>query len=260
MQTPRAMRQGTSGDVWEKIARAGYAVSGALHIVLGVLIARVALGSNEEASSGEALSTLGETTFGAATLWAAVIALGALATWRFADALRPHDDAQDRVKALAQAIVYVGLAILAGSAALGASSGGDDRAQGVVSTVLDWPGGQALVGATAAGILIAGVVHIVNGARSTFMERLKALPPKGEPIMRRLGMAGYIAKGIALIVVGLLFGSAAINADSEDAAGLDGALKSLLDLPGGAIIVVIVGLGFAAYGLHSLVRARYARM
>lgn len=256
------MRQGTSGDVWEKGARAGYAVSGALHIMLGFLIAQIAFGDGgEEASSGEALSMLAEPTAGSVVLWSAVVAFGALATWQFADAFRPQDSAQDRAKAAAKAGVYIALALLAVSVALGASSGGgDDEAQGVVSTVLEWPGGQLLVGAVAVGVMAAGVVHIVSGAKKTFMAGLTTLPHRAEPAVRRVGVAGYIAKGVALAVVGSLFGVAAVNADSDDAAGLNGALKTLLDLPGGAVIVAVVGLGFAAYGVYSLFRARYARM
>jgi hypothetical protein len=71
---------------------------------------------------------------------------------------------------------------------------------------------------------------------------------------------GYIAKGFALGVIGVLFVYAAITADPDKAKGLDGAIETLLGAPGGAIIVVLVGIGFAAYGLYSFARARYARM
>lgn len=256
------MRQGTSGNAWEKGARAGYAVSGALHIVLGFLIAQIAFGGgDDEASSSEALSTMGENAFGAVILWVAVVAFAALAAWQLADGIRPHDDTKDRVKALGKAAVYAVLSFTAATIAMGSSDGGgDSEAQGIVSTVLEWPGGQILVGAIALGILAAGAFHIVKGAKKKFMEDLKAVPSGSGSTVRRLGMAGYIAKGVALVVAGVLFGYAAVNADADEAEGLDGALKSLLDLPGGPVIVVIMGLGFAAYGLYSFVRARYARM
>src|SRR5690554_3177334 len=256
------MRQGKSGDVWEKGARAGYAVSGALHIVLGFLIAQLAFGGgSDEASSSEALSMLADSTFGVIVLWVAVVAFGALAAWQCADALRTHDDVKDRVKLLAKAGVYAVLAFSAATIALGSSSSGDDaQAQGLVGTVLEWPGGQIIVGAVALGILIAGVFHIVTGVKKKFMEHLKAVPTGSGSWVRRLGMAGYIAKGTALVVVGVLFGYAAVNADADQAEGLNGSLEILLGLPGGPVIVVIVGLGFAAYGLYLFVRARYARM
>lgn len=256
------MRQGTSGGVWEKGARAGYAVSGALHIVLGFLIAQIAFGGGgEEASSSEALSTLGDNTFGSIILWVAVVAFAALAAWQLADGIRSHDETKDRVKALAKAGVYAVLSFTAATIAMGSSSGGgDSEAQGIVSTVLEWPGGQFIVGAIALGILVAGVFHIVKGVKKKFLEDLRSVPSRSGSMVRRLGTAGYTAKGVALGVVGVLFGHAAINANADDAEGLDGALKALLELPGGPVIVVLVGLGFAAYGVYSFIRARYGRL
>jgi hypothetical protein len=69
-----------------------------------------------------------------------------------------------------------------------------------------------------------------------------------------------VAKGIALFVVGVLFVVAAVTADPEKASGLDGALKSLIDLPFGKVILVAVGVGLIAYGLFCGARARWARL
>lgn len=261
MTTPASARSGRSGSVWEKGARAGYAVSGALHIVLGILIARIALGgSGEEASSSQALSTLGENTFGSVVLWFAVAAFGALGLWQLADGIRPHDELKDRVKSLGKAGVYLVLAFVSASIAMGSSGGGDSQTQGLVAKVLGWPGGQIIIGAVALGIVVTGVFHIVKGAKKRFMNDLRAVPHGSASMVQRLGMIGYIAKGIALTVVGVLFGYAAASADPDKAQGLDGAIKSLLDLPGGAVIVILVGAGFAAYGVYSFVRARYGRL
>jgi hypothetical protein len=57
-----------------------------------------------------------------------------------------------------------------------------------------------------------------------------------------------------------LFTYAAVTADPDKAKGLDGAIESLKDAPAGPAIVAAVGVGFAAYGLYSFGRARYARM
>lgn len=256
------MRQGSTGGAWEKAARAGYAVSGALHIVLGLLIAQIGLGGGgAEASSSQALSSLSDNTFGVVILWVAVVAFAALALWQLADAIRPHDDAKDRVKAAAKAGVYAVLAFTAVSIAMGSSGGGgDSQAQGLVGKALGWPGGQLIVGAVGLAILGAGVFHVVKGAKKKFMQDLAGVPTKSGRMVRALGTTGYIAKGIALAAVGVLFVYAAATADPDKAEGLDGAIESLLGLPGGAIIVVVVGLGFAAYGLYSFVRARYAKM
>jgi len=60
---------------WELAARAGYAVSGVLHILIGVLAFRVAFGNGgEQADQSGALSTISSTPFGAVVLWFSVVA------------------------------------------------------------------------------------------------------------------------------------------------------------------------------------------
>jgi hypothetical protein len=58
----------------------------------------------------------------------------------------------------------------------------------------------------------------------------------------------------------VLFVVAAVTADSSKATGLDGALKSLASLPFGQVLLVLVGLGFIAYGAYSVARARLAKL
>jgi hypothetical protein len=75
-----------------------------------------------------------------------------------------------------------------------------------------------------------------------------------------IGMLGYIAKGVALGVIGILFIVAAVTIDPSKASGLDGALKSLAALPYGAVILAIIGIGLIAYGVYCCARARLARL
>ena len=75
-----------------------------------------------------------------------------------------------------------------------------------------------------------------------------------------LGFVGFIAKGIALIIVGLLRIAAALSSDADIAGGLDGALQALLAHSYGTVLVTEVGVGFIAYGIFCLFRARYARL
>ena len=42
--------------------------------------------------------------------------------------------------------------------------------------------------------------------------------------------------------------------------GLDGALRSLLELPFGAVLLTLMAIGFAAYGVYSFARAKYGRV
>lgn len=79
-------------------------------------------------------------------------------------------------------------------------------------------------------------------------------------IITTVGMLGYIAKGVALGMVGILFVAAAVTFDPSKATGLDGALKSLVALPYGAVILTLVGIGLIAYGAYCCARARFARL
>ncbi len=73
-------------------------------------------------------------------------------------------------------------------------------------------------------------------------------------------MVGYIAKGAALLVVGVLFIAAALHRNSSEASGLDGAMRTLREQPLGQWLLTLVALGLAAYGLYSFARARFARV
>jgi hypothetical protein len=79
--------------------------------------------------------------------------------------------------------------------------------------------------------------------------------------VRRSGRIGYVGKGAALAVVGVLLVVAAVRSDPEQAEGLDAALHTLAGLPFGAVLLTLVALGFAGYGVYALAgRARYAKV
>ena len=62
------------------------------------------------------------------------------------------------------------------------------------------------------------------------------------------------------MLVGAIFLSAAVTSRPEQARGLDGALRTLLEAPFGAALLTVVALGFAGYGVYSVARARHARV
>ncbi|WIB36292.1 DUF1206 domain-containing protein [Curtobacterium sp. MCJR17_043] len=72
--------------------------------------------------------------------------------------------------------------------------------------------------------------------------------------------SGTSPRGVAVVIVGVLVAVAAFRSDPEQASGLDGAFDALRSMPGGSVVLVVVGLGFAAFGVYSFFRARYARI
>ncbi|MEZ0448514.1 DUF1206 domain-containing protein [Cellulomonas sp. ICMP 17802] len=255
---------------WELAARAGYAVSGVLHVLIGFLALRVAFGSPGQADQSGALSTIAATPFGGLVLWFSVLAFLALGAWQVAKAIHGGSPtsaggggggAGDRAKAVGRAVVYLALAFAALSFARGGGTSSSQQTADLTTKLMGAPGGRLLVGAVGLAIVVVGGYHVYKGWTKKFLEDLHRLPSGvAGPAVRRLGVAGYVLKGVALGIVGVLFVTAAAKADPSKATGLDGALHTLRDQPAGVALLVIVALGFVAYGVYSFVRARYGRI
>ena len=155
-----------------------------------------------------------------------------------------------------RAVVYLGIGLLAIGVAVG-SGGSSGNAEETVSTrLMALPFGRVLVAAVGAAVIAVGIAQIVKGVKQNFTEDLDQAVSQG---VRRLGTAGYCAKGVALAIIGGLFGYAAITYDPQKAGGLDAALATIRDQPFGAVLLVVMALGIAAFGVFCFVWARHAR-
>jgi hypothetical protein len=254
--------------VFEHVARAGYVVSGLLHITIGYLAVQIALGTGGgSADQSGALAALSAKPGGIVALWVAAIALLIMALWRLAEAAlgRSTDpkrqgataEAVDRVKALALAGVYLGFAYSTLGFARGAGkSTGDQNSELSARLMQSGTGTAVLIGA---GVIITAVggYHVYKGASHSFLDDLKGT---SSDVVRRVGLIGYIAKGLVLSGAGLLVIIAASLSEPDKATGLDGALKTLGSQPYGAVLLSVAGLGIITYGLYSFAMARYAKM
>jgi hypothetical protein len=247
------------------LARAGYAVSGLLHIMIGIIAIRIATGAGGgEADQTGALQEIAGTTGGAFVLWFAVVAFVALGLWQILEAIAgTSGDAKDRAgfraKSVGKAAVYLALGALTFQVVSGAGTGSQQDT--LTASLLANGAGRLLVGVVGLGIVAAGAYHVVKGWRKRFLRDLEgnAGGQAGRAVVV-LGRVGYIAKGIALGVLGGLVVAAAMTADPAKASGLDVALRTIGDQPFGAFLLAATGVGFAAYGVYSFARARYARM
>ncbi len=98
---------------------------------------------------------------------------------------------------------------------------------------------------------------MVKGWKRRFLADLEEHPGRPAEVA---GRYGYVAKGVALGVVGVLFALAGLHADPDEARGLDGALHTILKAPGGQVLLAVVSVGIGAYGVYSFFRARHARV
>ena len=265
-------RQAGDSDALENLARVGLIAYGVVHLLVAWLALQLAWGggSGESADQSGAMSTVAESPVGKPLLWVIAIGLIALAVWQAAEVLRWRQgwtaSGKTRTKALrksgkaiVKAVIYISLAVLAIRFATGGGDSSSQRQQRTTAGVFDWPAGQFLVGAAGLILIGSGAYHVYKGVTKRFLKEIDTseASPKATRVVTRLGQVGFPGKGIALAGVGALLVWAAVTFDPSKAQGLDGALRSILDLPFGQILLTLVALGIAAFGAYLFVRARY---
>jgi hypothetical protein len=255
-----AAREAGNQDALLMAARAGYAVNGVLHLLIGWIALQVAwgLGSSGSADQSGALGALASNTFGRIILWIGVVGWLALGLWQFIEAILTKEEAKERLKFVAKGVVYLVLSWSAfGFASSGGGSSSKEQSSDFTASLMSQPFGTGLVIIVALVIIGVGIYHVHKGWKRKFLEDLVEHPG---PTVEKLARFGYIAKGVALMVVGGLFVLAALQNDPEEATGLDGALKTMLEAPAGQWLLTLVALGFLAFGIYSIVRAKKARV
>jgi hypothetical protein len=185
-----------------------------------------------------------------------------LGLWQLTETVLPRvgagkDQLAERGKALAKGVVYLVLGVSASSFARGSGTSSSKQSRDVTASLMSHDGGRAAVVAVGLVIIAVGAYHVYKGLRKKFLDDLVGSPGAA---VERLAMAGYVAKGIALGIVGVLFCVAGLRHQAAKASGLDGALKTLRERPFGGVLLSVVALGLVAYGLYSFARARKARL
>ena len=264
-----AVNEATQTRVIEWIARAGYPVSGLLHLLIAYLIVRIALGFGGEADQTGALATLSHSGGGALPLWIVTGGLAALALWRFAEAVlglhpaesthahRRDSPISDRLKAFGLGLIYCAVAFTAIQTALDVSRWGKSTTAGLSARLMQSGGGKTVL--VIAGFVIAaiGAYYVHKGATRKFLNDLTV---PGGRLITVLGVCGHVAEGFVLFTVGLSVIVATHASDPAKATGLDAAVKSLGHAQFGTAILIAAATGFAAYGLYCIALTRYSRM
>ncbi|WP_350351323.1 DUF1206 domain-containing protein [Microbacterium sp. A8/3-1] len=260
-----AARTAQDSTVFRTLARVGYVVLGILHLLIGGIAISIATGGGGEADQGGAMQQIQRSPAGVVLLWIIVLGLVALAIWQIAEAVLERDpDAKKkwghRIKFLGTAAAYVAIAGTALVYALGGQSQSSDSSQSFSARLLAAPAGVALLVLVGLIVVAVGGAFVVRGITKAFTKHLELPTGAARKGIISFGVVGYIAKGIAVGVAGILFVVAALTHDPETAGGLDAALRALAGLPFGVVILWTVGAGLVLYGLFCFARARYARM
>lgn len=268
--TKAAGRDAENSEWLDHVARAGLVAYGIVHLLIGWLALQLAFGeaAKSNASSTGALRTVAQQPLGEVLIWLIAIGMWLMVLWRLTEAAFGHQDESDENKRWRKRAMSLGKAILYGTIAWtaiqiatstgsqGGSGGGTDS---MTARLMNLPGGQLIVGLVALGILAYGARLIYQGWTEGFKDHLDAEGKSGDDgsAYVMLGKVGYIAKGVAIMLIGGLFMYAAITHQAKKSGGLDQALQTVLGYPFGQAVVVAIGLGLAAYGLFCFARARH---
>jgi hypothetical protein len=271
-----------ANSAWgERLARTGLAARGAVFVILGYLVVRIAFGALGSSSTSHSASGPGVAQAIAAQpggrLMLVLLGTGLLlfALFSSTDALLHHDDERSDVKrwaarlvAAAGAVIYAGFAVYCfvtavSSAASGQNAQQSDAQQAQWSAkVLNWPAGEFWLGLLGLVLMVIAVVMAVLAVQSQFAQRLE----RGR-MSRRMwrfaivtGSIGYVGRAALFGTVGWFVTSAAIENDPQHGQGVDGAARLLADNGAGGFFLVIVAAALVCFGLYMFVEARYRKV
>ncbi|WP_433360737.1 DUF1206 domain-containing protein [Streptosporangium sp. CA-115845] len=249
------------------MARVGMACRGVLYGLIGFLALQIAFGGGsggKEADKTGAIETVAEQPFGMALLWLMVVGFTALVLWQLSEAVIGRGQTKDRVESAARTVVY-GLIVttLLGVVLRGdPGSSTDSQSKDLTATLMELPAGQFIVGLVGLGVIALGAYWIHKGWKKRFLQDLRTgeMPPKARDLAEKLGMAGYLARGVIAAVAGVFVIQAAITYDPDKAKGIDSTLRSLADTPAGPWLLGVVAIGLLLFAVYCFFEARWHRM
>ncbi len=250
----------------EIAARTGYVARGSVYISIGVVAVLAAAGLTPKAQGAlGALAAWGAWPPAVALIWLIGLGLYGFAGWRALQALLDADTLGRTPKALAaragqavSGLVYGALAVSVFGFldAIEDLHEADDQAKtaAFIAQLLALPAGEWLVMAAGAFILAAGIGNAVRALFGHFVRNLKC----DEDTARWVGFlarGGYFSRGVAFVAAGAFTLRAGWHARAADARSVGGVLEALKHQPNGKVAMVMLALGFVAFGLFAFVEA-----
>lgn len=267
----RSRRAGRSAWLGH-VGRFGLVAKGVSYVLVGVLAVAVATGAGGRATGREgALELVAHESWGKVAIVGLALGFAAYALWRLAQAIFDREgEGTDgsgiakRVSYLARAAFYGALAATALTLLDGTGSGSSEtgRAREATAEALGWPGGRWFVAAVGLGFLCAAVFNAYRAFTQKFEEKwyVDDLGEGTQRLLSAAGSVGLLARFVVFGLVGLFLVRAAYEYDPQEAIGLDGALRKLVDGAYGEALVGALAAGVLCYAVFCFAEARYRRV
>jgi len=266
-QAEQKARKVNDNPWFERGVRVGLIGYGIVHLLIGWLALQLAFGDRSGSPDQQgALQQIAQESYGDVLLWTIGIGLLFMAVWQVFEALWGHTSRDEpkrtikRVGSAGKVVIYAIVGISSIKFAMEAQSGGKSSTDSMTADLMKQTAGQWLVAAVGIVIIVVGVMQVKRGVTKSFTKDLRGDATSGTSgtAVEKFGQVGYISKGIAVGVVGLLFVWAAWDHDPKKAGGLDTALRKILDQPFGPVLLGAIALGIIAFGLYCFAWAKYA--
>ena len=265
--TTRALQRLGDSDSVERLGRFGLVAKGVSFGLVGVLAVLVALGvGGATTDRAGALRLLSKEWYGVIILVALGLGFAAYAAWRLAQALLDRDDEGNdfegwakRAGPLVRGLFYLGLSLLAFSFVSGPRGESRDEPEHT-ARVFDWPLGRWIVLALGLGLIGYGLWNGYRSITGKFRKNLKTGQMEREdvrPLVNVAGFLGHAARMVLFTMVGVFLVRAAWQYDAREAIGLDEALAKLANQTYGPVWLGAAAVGLFAYGVFSILQARY---
>jgi hypothetical protein len=256
--------------VW--LGRAGFVARGLIYLTVGLLAGLAAGGikRGETTDAKGAVTTIDQLPWGTPLVVLAGLGLAGYAVWRMTQAVLDPEHLRTgrhgrwmRVLFGLDALLHAVFAFTVFSVALGRSRGdGEAEADDWTAAVLSQPFGAWLVGIGGALAIAGGLYLFYRTFTVRYCEGLqKQIEDKWQSTaFVTAARIGESARGVVFVVVGAFLLRAAWTLNPEETKGLAGALQALGDQPGGPLWLGLIAFGFVAFGVMSLLEARYRRI
>jgi hypothetical protein len=258
-----------SKEKWfEKFARYGLASKGVVYCLMGLLSVLAALGLNQEkGDKAEAFKVIYRQPFGRIILILIAIGLFGYVMLRMFQAFKDIDNKGTDLKGIfnragyaMSAFLYLAIAVYALKLVFSGTSGGEsDSSQFIVSKVLEYRGGQYVLGIASLIVVGMGIYQITKGVTGKFMKRISLIRSNMKEVFKKTGLIGYVSRGIVLVIIGYFLFHAAWLFQADEAQGT-GAAFDFLQNNFGSFLMALVALGMSGYGVFSFVKAKYQKI
>jgi len=255
--------------VLEALARIGFIGYGFTHLLVAWLAVRIAAGQPAPAGDQSgALRTLVDEPGGRPLVWAICVGFVAMTIWQALEAAVGHWSETggrrtvERLLSAGRVVFYGYLGYTAWTVATGSPKTSADSQQTTSAGMLDSEPGRWTVMVIGIAVLCLGAGLIWYGLTRQFERHLRTgeMAAGARHVARWLGIVGYVAKGAAYGIAGLLLFNAARSFDPSKARGLDATLRTLAGQPFGRTLLVVVAVGIGSFAAFCIIQARYRKV